>query len=77
MLFKKKPIIKLIFFVNREKKYQEIIKINITKLFIWIVYFFKRSTPKNVQIITKAIPEKKKNTFLIRFMLDECFSNNF
>ena len=76
MLFRKKPIIKPIFFVNREKKYQEIFKINITKLFIWIVCFFKRSTPKNVQIITKAIPEKKTKTLLIRFMLDECFSKN-
>ena len=34
MLFqKKKPIIKLILLANKEKKYLEIIKINITKLF--------------------------------------------
>ena len=31
---KKKPIVKFILFVHREKKYQEIIKINITKLLI-------------------------------------------
>ena len=34
VVLKKKPIVKFILFVHREKKYQEIIKINITKLLI-------------------------------------------
>ena len=32
---KKKPIIKLILLVNKEKKYQEIIKVNIIKIFLF------------------------------------------
>ena len=58
------------FLVQKEKNSQEIIKINITKIFSQMVCFFNRNIAtwtflitvlKTFQIITKTIPEKKKH----------------